>query len=152
MTLKPDICTQDIWTPPVLASCPLAGSVALAVCLSVQRWGNESHLFGRSLSSRPRVSLSFSHSHPETDASQSLRPEHNNSSHARALHIQMLLYAFNYSYCRWALCLTTPGLAALLTHPAFWVSSFWQPFVFISSEIVWPLPVPWSWNFSTQKG
>lgn len=66
-------------------------------------------------SSLALVSLSFSHSHPKTDASQSLRPEHNNSSHARALHIQMLLYAFNYSYCRWALCLTTPGLAALLT-------------------------------------
>lgn len=68
-----------------------------------------SHLFGRSLSSRPRfaLSLSLSHSlahlHPETDASQSLRPEHNNSSHARALLNQMLLYAFNYSHCRWAL-------------------------------------------------
>ncbi len=128
---------------------PLAGSVALAVCLETQRWGNESPLFERSLSSRPRFSfsLSLARSHTETDASQSLRPEHNNSNHARAL--QMLLYAFNYSYCRWALL--DHARPRCLTHPAFWVSSFWQPFLFISSEFVWPLPVFRAWNFSMQK-
>ncbi len=79
--------------------------VLCSMSVSQRRDEVMSPLFGRSLSSRPRFSLSHSlaHSHTETDASQSLRPEHNNSSHARALHIQMLLYALNYSHCRWAL-------------------------------------------------